>query len=819
MLPVLLALCMILTACGTDTCKHTNQELRNVKTATCTEEGYSGDLVCAECGTVITVGTVTPKADHAWGDWDITKQPSATETGSKTHTCTVCGTSETAEIPATGDDVTVREPIESFEDLLDAVFNTALNGESGTLSLTCGNSSVLETLQLTINPTTNGYLAQIAVNIEEDGSTTSVNVYYRDGAFVYEQDGEFFYVSDVDAIVPVEFADLIEFLQLVGAEINEQVEACFAAYDAMIDDLLAAYEDQFDETMASLGLTYKAEDLVAVVSALKNSYAKVCAYFGIETSVTGEGEITLPTREDWLAVCELFMTKEATENGGADYTLDLTPLKAVLQSYTEQLQTICDSTLADVIFALVGPSINPDFEDWDDLEQFIREQISGDMTCGKFIDSLITLVNQSGVCTMKDIYQLIDTIVEAQSGEAFDSEKFLSNYYDLTLDEFVALLFDDSTDLNALYDMASAYLTKTKLGDLVVYHETVYPPIDSDREDSEIMPTEVTMTLSEALAAFGDLLDAIRLDGLGFEFTVDQNDRFVNANLNVDISISSGDQALQLILVSLELKKDATAVITVPAEVEALLSQKVSASYDEAGNLQIGGLDADAEWLFWVDSSSVSIPLTDALKKNAELSEQAGFDIYAVKEEYCGDYDSDTFYTKVDGRFISLNCVKDGKEDYKLAQTKTLSSGAVMYIKEVDGQFTYGYRFLTEDACVWVACYEVDGETPVEFYYGEETELKLYPESIYNLENYTTKNEDGTYTISAEFFAGMDSLVVGEFDSYSIILSGNKDVNDVDVAYRYVVGAHVLFGDISSGLGGTSESGELYIDWFYWFYD
>lgn len=50
-------------------CDHKNTEVRGAKTATCTEEGYTGDEVCKDCNTKITVGTSTRKdpSNHVGG--------------------------------------------------------------------------------------------------------------------------------------------------------------------------------------------------------------------------------------------------------------------------------------------------------------------------------------------------------------------------------------------------------------------------------------------------------------------------------------------------------------------------------------------------------------------------------------------------------------------------------------------------------------------------------------------------------------------------------------------------------------------------------
>lgn len=77
-------------------------ELRNDKDATCTEEGYTGDEICIICGKTVKQGAVISAAGHTWNTGEITKEPTHTEAGVKTFTCTVCGDQKTESIPATG---------------------------------------------------------------------------------------------------------------------------------------------------------------------------------------------------------------------------------------------------------------------------------------------------------------------------------------------------------------------------------------------------------------------------------------------------------------------------------------------------------------------------------------------------------------------------------------------------------------------------------------------------------------------------------------------------------------------------------------------
>lgn len=79
---------------------HGETELADVKLATCTQEGYSGNKRCKVCKTIISYGTKTSKAAHKSSDWIIEKTATFTQDGAKYRKCTVCGEKlETVVIP------------------------------------------------------------------------------------------------------------------------------------------------------------------------------------------------------------------------------------------------------------------------------------------------------------------------------------------------------------------------------------------------------------------------------------------------------------------------------------------------------------------------------------------------------------------------------------------------------------------------------------------------------------------------------------------------------------------------------------------------
>ena len=83
---------------------HVNTITINKKEATCTEEGYTGDLYCKDCGTATQTGSSIPAKGHRWGQWTTTKKATCTEAGIETRKCKKCGKTEERETKVLGHD-------------------------------------------------------------------------------------------------------------------------------------------------------------------------------------------------------------------------------------------------------------------------------------------------------------------------------------------------------------------------------------------------------------------------------------------------------------------------------------------------------------------------------------------------------------------------------------------------------------------------------------------------------------------------------------------------------------------------------------------
>ncbi len=84
-----------------DPSNHVSIELRNASAATETNEGYTGDKCCADCGTLIEKGSVIPKLEPATPPDDPV--PDTSDMPDKSETFDTPDTSETSDTPETSD--------------------------------------------------------------------------------------------------------------------------------------------------------------------------------------------------------------------------------------------------------------------------------------------------------------------------------------------------------------------------------------------------------------------------------------------------------------------------------------------------------------------------------------------------------------------------------------------------------------------------------------------------------------------------------------------------------------------------------------------
>lgn len=99
--------------------EHTGETaLKNTKTTSCKEAGYTGDICCATCDIKLSEGSTIPKTEnHTYDEGMISRHATVTEKGIMIYTCTVCKvikTEDIAKLPAILVETPKEEETEEF---------------------------------------------------------------------------------------------------------------------------------------------------------------------------------------------------------------------------------------------------------------------------------------------------------------------------------------------------------------------------------------------------------------------------------------------------------------------------------------------------------------------------------------------------------------------------------------------------------------------------------------------------------------------------------------------------------------------------------
>ncbi len=139
-------------------CTHEKTSVVGAKAATCTEDGYTGDTVCEDCGEVIEEGSVISATGHSWDAGSVTQAATCEEPGVRTFTCGNCGETRTEEIAALGHSYGEPEWTWNENNTASAVF-------------TCANdASHTETVEaeVTFEKTEDGYVYKASVTFNNE---------------------------------------------------------------------------------------------------------------------------------------------------------------------------------------------------------------------------------------------------------------------------------------------------------------------------------------------------------------------------------------------------------------------------------------------------------------------------------------------------------------------------------------------------------------------------------------------------------------------------------------------------------------------------
>ena len=190
----------------------TNKKLVTVP-AQCEVNGMSY-YICTECGKQIGEAAIIPATGHSWGEWQVTKDATATTEGSRERECAACGKKETEIIPILAqtakDDksgIEVSAPSGSYNGELELEVEEIFDGESfqivGTIEGQEQSKIYDVTTKVDGKETQPGATVTVKIPLpegydpartyvyhvnSETGKVENMNARYEDGFLVFETD-------------------------------------------------------------------------------------------------------------------------------------------------------------------------------------------------------------------------------------------------------------------------------------------------------------------------------------------------------------------------------------------------------------------------------------------------------------------------------------------------------------------------------------------------------------------------------------------------------------------------------------------------------
>ncbi len=758
------------TVSKTDYVKSLGHKLTSI--ATCTQ-----DAVCGTCHEV-----VTPKSGHAWTAWEIVQQPSETVAGVRRRYCPKCGTVQDQSISSSGEALDFTS-CNSYTDLFRLLCETVCKA-GGEIELSyVFPSTKIDTGKIKFACKQDGADMLAALTFEStpaDAVSVFVTILYKNGtiAAVYQENPESgvsktsLGVTDLDALLPVTFQTMKQEVESLFDYYNALLEVALAKADVTLEEFLKTNGSALNELLAAAGLPYTTADAVKCYHAAKTLYATIVTTLGFQTDVTGNGEtIELPSAAEWIAALQNFLTIQE-ENGNTSYLFSLQPLTDAMRTLSTWILTNKDLSLEDALFALYQERIQeiyPTATDTAALEQILRTEFPGTLTVKEFFSKLTALLGENlQELPLEPLLQKLDAFLKSQIGEDFDLFATLLRYYQdssHTVNDFLTEVTDGKlTDLADAYDKIFALLKQQKFGDL---------PIPLPKRNG----TEITLPLSE-LAQYASQLDFTFV----FSVTVDteQNLKSVVLHSVLKTSIGSPDGKIQSFGLHISYTRNPNIQINIPKELQPYFQTRITYTYDENGNLVIKGLPSGVDFVYRVQGE-LSIPLSEILESDPEMSKQLGFHVYRLPREMWNHYEN-TLYLDENGVCYVRTSTSVPSIPYRT--TKTVGLGA--FLKNPTA-------YLPKAGAQADAILRCKDDTEVELFYTPAGYVYLENGTWYVL---NLKKGDSHYSVTTngesnittyQLYIDMDSCTGMPYSEFTALMaSGNfESLTPIQDTYRF----------------------------------
>lgn len=763
---------------------------------------------CTVCGK-----TLARALGHAWTEWQTVKEPTEAATGLRRRNCSVCGKTVEETLATLG----TIEPLNfnSYSDLVNLV-GELLNIKGAAFNFTVTAAEMETEVTLKMVETSDGYRMAFTA-IMPDG--TEKDFFYDNGALVILNADGSAMSADIDHLVPITMEAYKAILEDYFVLLDEYAVQFIAMADKFLADNKEAYAERVNEVLAAMGLEYTYDDLAKTVQSFENVYAYLSIKLGYTTSAKIEGDVLLPTSEDFRRVLELFMTK-TEKDGITTYAYDEAPLFEAVEALIAFLEDNSTKSVGEVFYALFGEAIaekDATLTDFNAIVDLIAAKFPGTFTVADAVDMYIDFAEESGFITIDELYAILDTALAGNLEPGTSVADMVEQMGELTLDGLVGEMMDGAT-MADLYAMVKQMASETTFGELGYMGKTINDIVAMGK--GMLPAVDLTFDVTFKYNAKGELIS--------FELTQD-----------LALVMDPEADAEKIDSVSVTFERNDSITVEIPASLSAFMNH-VTTSYDKDGNLIVSGLAVGPDYKFSVMGGG-KVAIKDAVVYDEARSKDAGYDIYVLKEEYWseteylgdfylidGKYYSESFgsvYTYAPYEYIEFSAIKDmiladlnamldkdsDEDDDKYDETPKpdygydKDEGFSQTIVNTDTPVYSFYVFGTEIG----KCYK-DGETwkiALKGNYGELTEGVDKP-GYYFLETMTLDQFAASLEISSTFEARRANIFDSK-PSYEFVLVDGKyyPLSKANISYAdgktFQMNCVVIGGDVRLFRGTT----------------
>lgn len=626
------------------------------------ENGDYYHRVCADCGDVLNLQyvralghtldqvascesgsscsrcnkTVTPALGHNWSEWKVIIPAGELTKGLKVRYCLRCGKADSSNTASSGD-ITALE-FETYEQLVKQIYDLVIGLDNGIIEFSCLIRGVEVDATATINTNGDDLLVSVEFTAINEGDEIKGLVIYRNGVVLVESsEMDVIGASDIDSLEFIPLNVALKYMEAFYNYVNPYAEMCLGmAREELAKYILVAGAD-INEALAAAGCEYTVEDLYSILDSVETVYAYVSLKLGYTTAAEIKDGVEIPTKNDILNLMKAFM-EETPDGENTKYSVNAEPLLAAVNTVLDWAETNLEKSVADIIFELLGEEIakiDISITDADTLATYLKTNLPGTLKVKDVIDKLVTLLEESEVITLTELYGIINTlVVEATPYEEFDIEAMISEYYEITLNDLVTSYFGEGATAEQLYEMLAQQAKELKLGSINV---------------KGMLLSDLVARLSSQLGMFDVKAEfSFTVDGYGKIVSITL-DEFFNALMPGEEEGSYEKYPIQNL--TLNVIRDDTVKVVIPDKFNPV-DFEVEDYYDSEGNFVISGIPSDFEIDVYL-GGSYEVALGEILHKDAEMSDKLGYDVYVAHPDFWDHQTTVETLILIDGKYYT----------------------------------------------------------------------------------------------------------------------------------------------------------------------